>query len=348
LAYTAATKETLEQAEILKGIYEKPPGSGVWWIHYHVKGVRRQEKVGRRSAAVKLYQKRKADGWQDFKLPELAPGKAVRFGDLSAMAVAYAETYLRTAQDYRAKDLVLREKLGSRPTEITPAEIEAVLSAHCRSSGTFNKFRSFASLAFRLGMENQKVTSNPARLVRRRTEDNASLRYLSREEYASVLAIIQRDHSEKAPAFVVSAYTGMRWGEQFSLTWGQVDFKRKVIRLLKTKNGSARNVPLNSVAMDALKVQQPTVPHSAGDRIFPRHSDSDRCRWWFEPALREAKITGVSWHTLRHTFCNWLALAGIGISEIQELAGHKSIAMAARYAHLSPEATASASERLVM
>jgi integrase len=43
-----------------------------------------------------------------------------------------------------------------------------------------------------------------------------------------------------------------------------------------------------------------------------------------------------------------LALAGIGISEIQELAGHKSIAMAARYAHLSPEATASASERLVM
>jgi hypothetical protein len=30
------------------------------------------------------------------------------------------------------------------------------------------------------------------------------------------------------------------------------------------------------------------------------------------------------------------------------LAGHKTIAMAARYAHLSPEATVSASERLVM
>lgn len=338
----------MEQAEKRKGIYEKPPGSGVWWIHYHVKGVRHREKAGRRSDAVKLYQKRKADGLRDIKLPELVPGNAVRFGDLSAMAVAYAETHLRTAQDYRAKDLVLRETLGSRrAAEITPAEIEAVLSAHCRTNGTFNKHRSFVSLAFRLGMENQKVTSNPARLVLRRTEDNARLRYLSREEYAEVLAIIQRDHPTQTPAFVVGAFTGMRWGEQFSLTWGQVDFKRKVIRLLKTKNGSARNVPLNSVAMDALKVQQPTVPHSAGDRIFPLHSDSDRCRWWFEPALREAKITGVSWHTLRHTFCSWLALAGVGIREIQELAGHKSIAMAARYAHLSPEATASASERLV-
>jgi site-specific recombinase XerD len=43
-----------------------------------------------------------------------------------------------------------------------------------------------------------------------------------------------------------------------------------------------------------------------------------------------------------------LAMVGVSIKEIQVLAGHKTITMAARYAHLSPEATASASERLVM
>jgi site-specific recombinase XerD len=62
----------------------------------------------------------------------------------------------------------------------------------------------------------------------------------------------------------------------------------------------------------------------------------------------EAKIADYTWHNNRHTFCSWLALAGVSIKEIQVLAGHKTITMAARYAHLSPEATASASERLVI
>lgn len=41
------------------------------------------------------------------------------------------------------------------------------------------------------------------------------------------------------------------------------------------------------------------------------------------------------------------AIAGVSIKEIQTLAGHKSITMSARYAHLSPDVTASASERIV-
>jgi hypothetical protein len=41
-------------------------------------------------------------------------------------------------------------------------------------------------------------------------------------------------------------------------------------------------------------------------------------------------------------------MAGVSTKEIQVLAGHKTITMAASYAHLSPEATASASERPVI
>jgi site-specific recombinase XerD len=40
-------------------------------------------------------------------------------------------------------------------------------------------------------------------------------------------------------------------------------------------------------------------------------------------------------------------MAGVSIKEIQVLAGHKTISMSARYSHLSPEVTASTSERLV-
>ena len=47
-------------------------------------------------------------------------------------------------------------------------------------------------------------------------------------------------------------------------------------------------------------------------------------------------LSGYVWHSNRHTFCSWLAMAGASIKEIQEAAGHKSIIMPARYSHLSP------------
>jgi integrase len=341
--------EMKKEAKPVRGLFERPAESGVWWINYYVGGRQHREKAGRRSDAIALYQKRKVDARRKIKLPELVPGKVVTFGDLSTMAVSHAETHLKTVHDYKAKDSALREPFGKRPAaEVTPQEIDKFLTKHCKTNATANRYRAYISLAYRLGMENGKVSVNPARLVRMRTENNARQRFLSRDEYKTLLGIIQRDNPDQVPAFITSVYTGMRWGEQFSLTWNQMDFKRKVIRLTLTKNGSARNVPLNTVALEALKIQQATVDNQPGDEVFPRPGPRSDCRWWFEPALTEAKIKPYTWHNNRHTFCSWLAMAGVSTKEIQVLAGHKTITMAARYAHLSPEATASASERLVM
>jgi integrase len=332
----------------IRGIFERPAGSGCWWVNYYVSGKQHREKAGRKPDAIALYQKRKADARRKVKLPELVPGKVVTFAHLSAMAVSHAKAHLQTARDYVSKDKLLQDTLGARPAaEITPQEIDAYLSKHCKTAATANRYRAYISLAYKLGMANGKVQSNPARLVRLRTENNARLRFLSREEYGKMLEIIQRDNPEQVQAFVVSVYTGMRWGEQYSLEWNQVDFKRQIIRLTKTKSGSARDVPLNSVALEALKTQQANVPHQPSDVVFPRPGPSSDCRWWFEPSLTEAKIDDYTWHNNRHTFCSWLAMAGVSTKEIQVLAGHKSITMAARYSHLSPEASASASERLV-
>ena len=45
----------------VRGVYEREQGSGIWWIRYEVEGKPKREKVGRRSDAIALYQKRKAD-----------------------------------------------------------------------------------------------------------------------------------------------------------------------------------------------------------------------------------------------------------------------------------------------
>jgi integrase len=329
-----------------RGLLERPPGSGVWWINYYVGGKQHREKVGRRSDALALYQKRKSEARITKKAPELLPGKVVTFGHLMQDAVEYAKTHLRTPADYEWKQRALTEPFGSRTaSEITPQDIDKWLAGNCKTPATANRFKAFFSLCYRLGMENGKIAVNPARLVRTRKEDNARLRFLSRDEYDRLLAIIQRDHSRQVPAFVVSVYTGMRWSEQFTLTWGEVNIKQSKIRLTQTKNSEPRNVPLNSTALAALQEQRTLVAHQPSDLVFPEAGDY--CRYWFEPSVEAAKISDYTWHSNRHTFCSWLAIAGVSLKEIQVLAGHKTITMSARYAHLSPDATKTATERMV-
>ena len=90
-------------------------------------------------------------------------GKTVTFGQLSEMAVQYAEMHLASPDHYRTKDSILKEPFGARPASaITPQEIDEWLSKHCKTNATANRYRAFFSLAYRLGMENGKGASNPA------------------------------------------------------------------------------------------------------------------------------------------------------------------------------------------
>ena len=62
-------------------------------------------------------------------------------------------------------------------------------------------------------------------------------------------------------------------------------------------------------------------------------------RFWFEPAVLTAKMRGFTWHCLRHTFASRLVMAGVDLRTVQNLMGHKTIAMTVRYSHLAPTHT---------
>src|SRR6266851_7305002 len=69
--------------KVQRGIYEKVPGTNVWWVRYADSAGRiRREKAGVKSAAIKLYRKRKTEILEGKKFPDKLRA-VVRISDLA-------------------------------------------------------------------------------------------------------------------------------------------------------------------------------------------------------------------------------------------------------------------------
>ena len=326
------------------GVWEKDPGSGIWWIRYRENGVLHREKVGRKSDAVALYQKRKSDIRAGAKLPENMRRASIRFEMLADDIRRYSEKHHRDHSHIESRLKQILPTFAHRlADQIKPAEIDAWIAENTKTAATANRYRALFSLIFREALRNGKVTSNPARLVRLRHEDNGRIRFLTDDEERRMRKVITEQFPEHLPELTISLGTGMRLSEQYSLTWEQIDFPRKEIYLERTKNGSARTVPMNGDVVRAFEIlKEMDSPSSLNIRVFALQSP----RYWFATTLADAKITRYRWHDNRHTFCSRLAMRGENLKVIQQLAGHKTIQMSARYAHLGEKNLRAAVEGL--
>jgi integrase len=115
----------------------------------------------------------------------------------------------------------------------------------------------------------------------------------------------------------------------------------RMLTIPRPKNGTMRQVPLNHAAVKALETLRKRLP--ASECVC---CDAREPRRWFEPVLKDGTVTNFSWHCLRHTFASRLVMTGVDIRRVQELLGHKTIAMTVRYSHLAPQHTLAAVERL--
>lgn len=163
--------------------------------------------------------------------------------------------------------------------------------------------------------------------------NNARVRYLTREE---LKRLIECCNPDLRAMVILAVNTGMRKGELLNLKWQEIDLINGFLHILESKNNTRRTVPLNDTALNVLKALPARI--DGGFVFFNKRTGSaiKDVKKAFNNALVRAKILDFRFHDLRHCAGSYLAMSGVDLRTIQEILGHKTLAMTIRYSHLSP------------
>ena len=224
----------------------------------------------------------------------------------------------------------------------------------CRRSGsTVNRYLQSLSHVFSIAeREWQWLSGNPLRKVRRLKEPRGRVRFLDDAERERLLTACRASSSELLyPIVVLALSVGARKSELLSLTWKDINLKDGYLTIQDSKNDERRTLPLRGHALELIrelsKVRRIDTPLCFPGRARPSQKTRPiaiRTAW--ESAMKTAGIEDFRFHDLRHSCASYLAMQGCSPSEIAEVLGHKTLEMVKRYAHLSPQHTASVVEKM--
>jgi integrase len=364
--------------KIVEGVYERVPGSGIWYGRYRDA----DGKLVKRSFGE---DHRKAKSWVEARRVErrASSGKETgrvavcNVGDLCDDLLAYIKAHPDKYRDQNSpptRIAALKAQFGDRKADSLRARDISDWLDHLKTKAVYpgrnkvrrnlapatrNRYKTTLSSAYQLGKYNGKCDTNPCREVKSYKPHEGMIRFLTDTEEVRLRAALDslkiqadrvRHYDEETIThhlceLDIALNTGMRKGEQYGLRWNEVDFERGEIALHRTKNDSGRLVLLNSVALSALRILKKLADKrdDRRDYVFA-NQDSKK---WLSTALKLAKINSFRHHDFRHTFCSRLAMRGENLKVIAELAGHKTLQMTARYAHLDDTTKRRALEGLI-
>lgn len=146
--------------------------------------------------------------------------------------------------------------------------------------------------------------------------------------------------------------TGLRMGELCGLQRGDVDLVAGTLmvrrqytkgRVTTPKGNRKRRLPLSDAAIDALERQKPATFMRATpgeDWVFVDEQglfSYNRIRDGYWRIVRDAEVTEISFHGLRHTFASHCVMRGVPLEVLQKWLGHADIRQTMRYAHLAED-----------
>lgn len=330
-----------------RGIYRR---GRVWWIRYaglDGRIIRESSRSSRFRDAETLLIRRRQE-IKEGKEPEV---KRIANHLFSELAEAYSK-WAERQRSFKSKRLFieqLKREFGNFPLRrFSPICLEQFQTERLQRGNkpaTVNRLLATIKHMFTKAVEwgmVEEETLKRVRKVKLLEENNRRLRYLSKEDCQT---LIKACDPHLRPIVVTALNTGMRKSEILNLTWDNVDLKHGFILLGQshTKNAERREIPINSTLRETLeelfrgtkdRPRRIDIPWVFYDPITGKPYQSIKRS--FASACRRAKIRDFTFHDCRHTFASHLVMAGVDLTTVKELLGHKTLTMTLRYAHLAP------------
>jgi integrase len=319
--------------------------AGIWYADFFADGMRVQESTGTRN-------KREAEKFLALRMSEAQRGvfaKAVHtpLPELWERYFGYAKAHKRSWD----RDLQMYGNLQSflgtpMLTSISPLRVEEYQQHRVREVAPATVNRETALLKHMFNMAERwglYQGTNPVRLVKFLPENNLQFQTVSEADEQRLL--------EASPPYLrelilFATNTGLRCGDLLDLKWEEVDIEEQRLSLIMGKTGRRLEVPLNETALTLLAAKRAAMH---GPYVFYNPATGDRfhdLKTGFKAILKRAGMTGITWHTLRHTFASRLTRSGVDLVTVKELLGHSTINTTMRYAHSNHETKARAVAKL--
>lgn len=253
--------------------------------------------------------------------------------------------------DKRKLDKDMYRAFGEKiMTDITKGDVtQYINSIRSRTSNsTANRHRALLSSIMNMAIDHEMLVTNNVQHIKKLPESSEHGRKLTDEELPRLLnALASARNQVSVLAIKLMLATGMRKTECLQLEWSNIDFVGRVAKLEegKTKGNRAHNPPLNDFAIATLRELE-KLREADNPYLFPGKDGKPltTVRKTFESCKKIAGIENFRLHDSRHNFITRLSEAGIPLSVIQQLVGHRSPAMTQRYTHLSADTLQAASQ----
>jgi len=257
---------------------------------------------------------------------------------------------IREAADFLINDYLPKLRDGHREKNRLEAILErsgweSVSLAHLRSKDIYGYIRdreldgaaantirldlALLSRLYKFAIQKWGLDSlaNPAKAIER--PSTSSSNRTRRLEDGEEKKLLEAAHDDLEPVIQFALESAMRREEIATLTWENIDLEKRTAHLPKTKNGSARTVPLSTTAVSILRA----LPRNINGPIFGLSKDqiTDRMR----VTVKRAGLKDLRFHDLRHEATSrFFENTTLDIMEISRITGHKSLSMLSRYTHL--------------
>lgn len=206
-----------------------------------------------------------------------------------------------------------------------------------RSKSTFNRYLATLSHLMNVCLKQWEwINENAVEKIEREKEPKERTRFLSTQERHQFLEACKKSNNPYLFTFTVLLLsTGCRYNEARGLKWTDIDLIQGKVTITKSKNTDMRSIPIRGLALELL-LELASKNYSI-NYVFPSQNDSRpiELRRAFRTAIKRAGLKGFRGHDTRHSYATEMLAQGLSLGELKILLGHRSVAMTARYAHLT-------------